>query len=75
MIKIIKDGQKEFIGNCVTCGCQFSYEINDIALNGVRCPCCYHIVAHKDVMNNTLDDGECSAELRDLWTKWLDTTL
>lgn len=31
MIKIIKDGRKEFVGNCDMCGCKFSYDISDVA--------------------------------------------
>ena len=27
MIKIIKDGQKNFIAKCDTCGCEFSYQL------------------------------------------------
>lgn len=49
MIKIIKDGQKEFIAKCPTCGCEFSYQLVDIGLGGsVVCPCCGHYVAHKE---------------------------
>lgn len=40
MIKIIKDGQKEFVGKCHTCGCEFSYQLGDIGLGSVTCPCC-----------------------------------
>lgn len=47
MIKIIKDGQKEFIGKCRTCGCEFSYQLTDLSLGSVVCPCCGGYVAHK----------------------------
>lgn len=47
MIKIIKDGQKDFIAKCPTCGCEFSYQLGDIGLNSVACPCCGCYVAHK----------------------------
>ena len=47
MIKIIKDGQKDFVAKCPTCGCEFSYQLRDIGLNSVVCPCCEHYVAHK----------------------------
>lgn len=40
MIKIIKDGQKDFIAKCPTCGCEFSYRLIDIGLGSVVCPCC-----------------------------------
>ena len=47
MIKIIKDGQKDFIAKCTTCGCEFSYQLVDIGLGSVVCPCCGGCVAHK----------------------------
>lgn len=47
MIKIIKDGQKEFIAKCPTCGCEFSYQLDDIGLGSVVCPCCGGYVVHK----------------------------
>ena len=47
MIKIIKDGQKEFVGKCQTCGCEFSYQLGDIGLGSVTCPCCGGYVVHK----------------------------
>ena len=48
MIKIIKDGQKDFIAKCPTCGCEFSYQLIDIGLDLVVCPFCGHYVAHKE---------------------------
>ena len=48
MIKIIKDGQKEFTAKCDTCGCEFSYQLVDIGLGSVTCPCCGGYVAHKE---------------------------
>lgn len=48
MIKIIKDGQKDFIAKCATCGCEFSYQLVDIGLGSVMCPCCGNYVAHKE---------------------------
>ena len=48
MIKIIKDGQKEFTTKCGTCGCEFSYQLVDIGLGSVVCPCCGNHVAHKE---------------------------
>ena len=48
MIKIIKDGQKEFIAKCSTCGCEFSYQLIDVKFSSVVCPCCGHYVAHKE---------------------------
>lgn len=41
MIKIIKHGQKEFTHTCSRCGCEFTYEYEDITLsNFVICPDC-----------------------------------
>ena len=48
MMKIIKEGQKEFIAKCSTCGCEFSYQLVDIGLGSIVCPCCGHYVAHKE---------------------------
>ena len=45
MIKIIKDGQKEFVGNCDMCGCKFSYDISDVAFTSIPCPCCGHYLS------------------------------
>lgn len=65
MIKIIKDGQKDFIAKCSTCGCEFSYQLIDIGLGSVVCPCCGCYVAHKlndgslsevPIIKNTADD-------------------
>ena len=47
MIKIIKDGQKEFTTKCGTCGCEFSYQLVEIGLGSVLCPCCGGYVAHR----------------------------
>lgn len=41
MIKVIKPGQKEFTGYCDRCGCEFTYEFEDISVSGtVECPTC-----------------------------------
>lgn len=40
MIKIIKCGQRDFVANCNVCGCEFSYQTEDIKLSSVACPCC-----------------------------------
>ena len=54
MIKIIKDGQKEFTTKCPTCGCEFSYQLVDIGLGSVTCPCCGGYVAHKEFKGPSL---------------------
>lgn len=57
MIKIIKDGQKDFIAKCPTCGCEFSYQLADIELGLVVCPCCGHYVAHKEFKEPSFTTG------------------
>lgn len=57
MIKIIKDGQKDFIAKCPTCGCEFSYQLADIGLNSVVRPCCGHYVAHKEFKEPSFTTG------------------
>lgn len=57
MIKIIKDGQKEFVGKCQTCGCEFSYQLDDIGFGSVVCPCCGRYVAHKEFKEPPLATG------------------
>ena len=54
MMKIIKEGQKEFIAKCSTCGCEFSYQLIDIKLGSIVCPCCGHYVAHKEFKEPSL---------------------
>lgn len=56
MIKIIKDGRKEFVGNCDMCGCKFSYDISDVAFTSVPCPCCGHYYVHKNLTTKNLHD-------------------
>ena len=57
MIKIIKDGQKEFTTKCPTCGCEFSYQLIDIGLGSVTCPCCGGCVAHKEFKDLSFPAG------------------
>lgn len=39
-IKIIKQGVKEFCTTCLHCGCEFTYENEDVRNSKVICPCC-----------------------------------
>lgn len=52
MIKIIKEGKKEFKVVCPTCGCEFSYGLDDlkrgITYSTVKCPCCGDEIVHSD---------------------------
>lgn len=48
-IKIIKDGVKEFHITCPYCGCEFTYENEDVCNSEVICPCCLINLPHKVV--------------------------
>lgn len=55
-IKIIKEGVKEFHTTCPVCGCEFTYEKEDVCNSVVICSCCSTNLPHKDVIgtvNNT----------------------
>ena len=39
-IKITKSGRKTFDAACPQCGCEFTYELEDVHLFGVTCPEC-----------------------------------
>ena len=59
-IKIIKEGKKEYYMTCFQCGCEFTYELEDINYNSyVECPCCgkslYHN-AYSITISNPKDD-------------------
>ena len=49
-IKIIKQGVKEFHITCPYCGCEFTYEKEDIHNSEVICPCCSKGLPHKGII-------------------------
>lgn len=49
-IKIIKQGVKEFHTTCPFCGCEFTYENEDVCNSEVICPCCSTNLPHKGVI-------------------------
>lgn len=49
-IKIIKQGVKEFHITCPNCGCEFTYENEDVCNSEVICPCCLMNLPHKGVV-------------------------
>lgn len=49
-IKIIKQGVKEFHITCPYCGCEFTYENEDVCNSEVICPCCSTNLPHKGVI-------------------------
>ena len=55
-IKVIKQGVKEFHITCPYCGCEFTYENEDIHENIVNCPCCGAILNAKQRMIGKVDD-------------------
>ena len=75
MIKIIEEGQRNFIAKCPNCGCKFSYQLRDIGLGCVNCPCCGYYVAHKldeytsrttETENTTVDAFDSLQTISDL---------
>lgn len=46
MIKIIEQGDKQFIMRCPQCNCLFSYEISDLYYSSVNCPNCGKSLDH-----------------------------
>ncbi len=53
MIRIIKSGKKEFHAICLNCGCEFTYEMEDLsgkdyigAIDYVKCPECGRTILH-----------------------------
>lgn len=49
-IKIIKQGVKEFHITCPYCGCEFTYENEDVYNSEVVCPCCLKGLPHKGII-------------------------
>lgn len=49
-IKIIKQGIKEFHITCPYCGCEFTYENEDVCNSEVICPCCLTNLPHKGML-------------------------
>lgn len=48
-IEIVKDGCKKFNMTCPNCGCEFTYENEDVKVGVVICPCCQINLPHKGV--------------------------
>ena len=55
-IKIIKQGVKEFHTTCPYCGCEFTYENEDVHEGIVSCPCCGAILDAKQRMSGKVDE-------------------
>ena len=48
-IEIIKPGQLKFTQTCSLCGCEFTYELEDVIGEVVVCPCCGNHITHTGV--------------------------
>ena len=61
MIKIIKEGTRK-IAKCPNCGCEFSYEREDLCMHPiwkkwiVNCPQCSEIIKVFEQKDTTLDE-------------------
>lgn len=49
-IEIVKEGCKKFNITCPNCGCEFTYEYEDVSIGTVTCPCCEAHLPHKGVV-------------------------
>ena len=49
-IEIVKEGCKKFNITCPNCGCEFTYENEDVCNSVVICPCCSESLPHKVVI-------------------------
>ena len=56
-IKRIKRGVKEFHITCPDCGCEFTYENEDVHEGIVSCPCCGAILDAKQRMSGKVDEA------------------
>ena len=62
-IKIIKQGVKEFHITCNYCGCEFTYEKEDIRNSEVICPCCSNSLPHKGIIGT----GDINSSAVPIW--------
>lgn len=46
MIEVIKHGKKKFTATCSNCGCEFTYEVEDIHDGKIICPDCHKEFPH-----------------------------
>lgn len=67
-VKIIKEGVKEFHITCPYCGCEFTYEKEDVYNSEVICPCCSKAMPHKGVRGGNGDlDTETIPQLQRIY--------
>lgn len=57
MINIIKHGDKIFATECNNCGCEFTYELDDVIGNVVYCPECGEVEIHSARYNKLGKDN------------------
>lgn len=65
-IKIIKQGVKEFNITCPYCGCEFTYENEDVCNSEVICPCCLTNLPHKGVIGTVNTNPSQNDKYNDL---------
>lgn len=46
MIEVIKHGKTKFTATCANCGCEFTYEVEDIVDGKIACPDCHKEFPH-----------------------------
>lgn len=51
MIKVVKHGYKGYSTVCYKCGCEFTYELEDIKEGYVSCPDCNEKSLHNYSLN------------------------
>ena len=49
-IEVTKQGEKGWRATCSNCGCEFTYENEDVCNSEVICPCCLTNLPHKGVI-------------------------
>ena len=62
-IKIIKQGVKEFHITCPYCGCEFTYENEDVCNSEVICPRCSNGLPHKGIIGT----GDINSSAVPIW--------
>ena len=79
MITVIKHGKETFKVTCPVCGCEFTYQAEDLTLDmfgnhNVICPDCHQIVPHDEPKKKGLqkqiiqDDGTYPSYPNVIWT-------
>lgn len=65
-IEIVKEGCKKFNITCPNCGCEFTYEYEDVSIGMVPCPCCQAHLPHKGVIGRVNTNPSLNDKYDDL---------